>query len=102
MVLDVAVGECVCAELVFARVFRALSAGDEAALEVGVLGDVDLVAVIACVNAALFGNACVLGVDFALTVTAAGTEAVAYGDLRTGILLFAVLDLLFYLLNNKY
>ena len=56
VVLDVAVGECACCDAIFAFVFYALGGGDESAFEVGVSFDVDLIAVIACVNAALFGN----------------------------------------------
>ena len=41
---------------VFTLVFCALAAGDDAAFEVGVVSDLDLIAVITCVNAALFGN----------------------------------------------
>lgn len=56
VVLDVAVGECACCDAIFAFVFCALGAGDESVFEVGVSFDVDLIAVIACVNTALFGN----------------------------------------------
>lgn len=56
VVLDVAVGECACCDAIFAFVFCALGAGDESAFKVGVSFDVDLIAVIACVNTALFGN----------------------------------------------
>ncbi|SUO98536.1 Uncharacterised protein [Suttonella indologenes] len=56
VVVDVAVGECACCDAIFAFVFYALGAGDELAFEVCMVSDLDLIAVIACVNTALFGN----------------------------------------------
>lgn len=64
VVFDVACRQCPCDESVFALCFCALAGGNDAACEVGMLGDVDLVAVIACVNAALFAYTLVLSVDF--------------------------------------
>ena len=88
MVLNVAMGEGGRLKAVFAFVFCALGTGDDAAFEVGVVSDLDLIAVFSGVNTALCADA---SVYFALAVTAAGTESVAYGHLGTGVLLFALI-----------
>ena len=67
-----------------------MAAGDEAAFEVGVLLYRDVVAVVSCIQAALFGDAGVVGLEVALAVVAGGRDAVAYGDLAGDVLLFAV------------
>ena len=91
VVFDVAMGEGGRLKAVFAFVFCALARRDDAAFEVGVVSDLDLIAVFSGGNTALCADASVFGVDFALAVTAAGTESVAYGHLGTGVLLFALI-----------
>ena len=100
VVFDVACRQCSCAESVFAVIFCALATGDNAAIKLGVLFHIHLIARIARINAALFADALVLGVDFALAVIATGTESVAYGHLCTGVLLFALISFsILYALN---
>ena len=91
VVFDVAMGEGGRLKAVFAFVFCALARRDDAAFEVGVVSDLDLIAVFSGGNTALCADASVFGVDFALAVTAACTESVAYGHLGTGVLLFALI-----------
>ena len=75
MVVDGAVGEAGGAEAVFAGVLCLLAAGDEAAFEVGVLLYRDVVAVVSCIQPALFGDAGVAGLEVALAVVAGGRDA---------------------------
>ena len=100
MVLNVAMGEGSRLKAVFAFVFCALGTGDDAAFEVGVVSDIDLIAVFSGVNTALFVYRSMISSDFALAVTAACTESVAYGHLGTGVLLFALIG--FSILNTFY
>ena len=52
--------------------------------------DVDVISAVTSENAGLLVDTGVVGIGFVLAVAAAGGEAVADGDLRTGIHLFAV------------
>ena len=85
---------------VFAFVFCALARRDDAAFEVGVVSDLDLIAVFSGGNTALCADASVFGVDFALAVTAACTESVTDGNLDVAVLLFALIG--FCVLNAFY
>lgn len=85
---------------VFTLVFCALAAGDDAAFEVCMVSDLDLIAVFSGINTALLGYRSMVGSDFALAVIATGTEAITYGNLCTGVLLFALIG--FSILNTFY
>ena len=100
MVLNVAMGEGGRLKAVFAFVFCALARRDDAAFEVRMVSDLDLIAVIACINAALFGYGGMVCFDFALAVTAACTESVTDGNLDVAVLLFALIG--FSILNAFY
>ena len=102
VVFDVACRQCACAESVFTVIFCALATGDNAAIKLGVLFHIHLITRIARINAALFADALVLGVDFALAVTTAGTESIADSNLCAGVLLFALIALaILYTLNGQ-
>ncbi len=74
----------------------------DATIKLGVLFHIHLIALIACVNAALCADALVLGVDFALTVIATGTGSIADSNLCAGVLLFVSVALaLLYALNGQ-
>ena len=100
MVLNVAGSKGGRLKAVFTLVFCALAAGDDAAFEVCMVSDLDLIAVFSGINTALFVYALVFCVDFALAVIATGTEAITYGNLCTGVLLFALIG--FSVLNAFY
>ena len=76
---------------VFSFVFGTLAGGDDAALEVCVISDFDLIAVFSGINTALPSYGGMVGSDFALAVTAACTESVAEGNLDVAVLLFALI-----------
>ncbi|KLS59342.1 hypothetical protein M742_02620 [Neisseria gonorrhoeae NYC_2011_05_07] len=100
VILNITAGECVCAESVFTLVFCALAAGDDAAFEACMVSDLDLIAVFSGINTALLGYRSMVGSDFALAVIATGTEAITYGNLCTGVLLFALISFsILYTLN---
>ena len=100
VVLNVAGSEGGRLKAVFAFVFCALARRDDAAFEVGVVSDLDLIAVFSGGNTALCADASVFGVDFALAVTAACTESVTDGNLDVAVLLFALIG--FSILNTFY
>ena len=101
VVLNVAGSKGACAESVFTLVFCALAAGDDAAFEVCMVSDLDLIAVFSGINTALLGYRSMVGSDFALAVIATGTEAITYGNLCTGVLLFALISFsILYALNT--
>ena len=99
-ILNITAGECACAESVFTLVFCALAAGDDAAFEVCMVSDLDLIAVFSGINTALLGYRSMVGSDFALAVTAACTEAITDGNLDIAVLLFALIG--FSILNTFY
>ncbi|CWO51310.1 Uncharacterised protein [Neisseria meningitidis] len=100
VVLNVAMGEGGRLKKVFALIFCALARRDDTALEVCVVSDFDLIAVFSGINTALLGYRSMVGSDFALAVIATGTEAITYGHLCTGVLLFALIG--FSILNTFY
>ena len=100
MVLNVAMGEGGRLKAVFAFVFCALAAGDDAAFEVCMVSDLDLIAVFSGINTALLGYGGMVCFDFALAVTAACTESVTDGNLDVAVLLFALIG--FSILNTFY
>ena len=86
---------------IFFFVFRSLVRGNDAALEICVISDLDLIAVFSGINTALFGYGGMVCFDFALAVTAACTESVTDGNLCAGILLFALIGFaILYALNT--
>ena len=85
---------------VFSFVFGTLAGGDDAALEVCVISDFDLIAVFSGINTALLGYGGMVCFDFALAVTAACTESVTDGNLDVAVLLFALIG--FSILNAFY
>ena len=85
---------------VFAFVFCALAAGDDAAFEVCMVSDLDLIAVFSGINTALLGYRSMVGSDFALAVIATGTESVTDSNLDIAVLLFALIG--FSVLNAFY
>ena len=100
VILNITAGECACAESVFTLVFCALAAGDDAAFEICMVSDLDLIAVFSGINTALFGYGGMVCFDFALAVTAACTESVTDGNLDVGVLLFALISFsILYALN---
>ena len=102
VILNIAAGKCACDESVFAVIFCALATGDNAAIKLGVLFHIHLIARITRINAALFADALVLSVNFALAVTTAGTESIADSNLCAGVLLFALIALaILYTLNGQ-
>ncbi|GAA8968878.1 hypothetical protein HpSP79_20860 [Helicobacter pylori] len=91
VVVQVAKAEGAGAKVVLAVVFCALAGGNEAAFELGMGSDTDLIAVVAGIEAALFGNAPVVGVQLALAVMAVNAyAAVAGADLGATALLPAL------------
>lgn len=91
MVVQVAEAEGAGAKVVLAVVFCALAGGDKAAVELGMGSDMDLIAVVAGIEAALFANAPVVGIQLALTVMAVNAyAAVAGADLGAAALLPAL------------
>ena len=91
VVVQVAKAEGAGAKVVLAVVFCALAGGDKAAVKLGMCSDMDLIAVVAGIEAALFGNAPVVGVQLALAVMAVDAyAAVAGADLGTDALLPAL------------
>ena len=101
VVLNVAMGEGRRLKEVFALIFCALARRDDTALEVCVISDFDLIAVFSGINTALFGYGGMVCFDFALAVTAAGTESVAEGNLDVAVLLFALIGFaILYALNT--
>ena len=76
---------------VFAFVFCALARRDDAAFEVCMVSDLDLIAVFSGINTALLGYGGMVCFDFALAVTAACTESVTDGNLDIAVLLFALI-----------
>ena len=76
VVLNVAMGEGGRLKAVFAFVFCALARRDDAAFEVCMVSDLDLIAVFSGINTALLGYGGMVCFDFALAVTAACTESV--------------------------
>ena len=85
---------------VFSFVFGTLAGGDDAAFEVCMVSDLDLIAVFSGINTALPGYGGMVCFDFALAVTAACTESVAEGNLDVAVLLFALIG--FSILNAFY
>jgi len=85
---------------VFSFVFGTLAGGDDAALEVCVVSDFDLIAVFSGINTTLLGYGGMVCFDFALAVTAACTESVTDGNLDIAVLLFALIG--FSILNTFY
>ena len=85
---------------VFSFVFCTFAGGDDAALEVCVVSDLDLIAVFSGINTALLGYRGMVGFDFALAVTAVCTESVTDGNLDVAVLLFALIG--FSVLNTFY
>ena len=90
VVVQVAKAEGAGAKVVLAVVFCALAGGDEAAVELGMRSDMDLIAVVAGIEAALFGNAPVVGIQLALAVMAVNAYAVTGADLYAAALLPAL------------
>ncbi|KDN11626.1 hypothetical protein SALWKB12_0546 [Snodgrassella communis] len=90
MVFDVAAGEAAGNKLVFTRRFGCLGGGDDGTFKIGIAFDFDLVAIVAGNNAALFGDAGVIGFDFAFVVVGCAGYAIAYGYLPADVLLLAV------------
>ena len=85
----------------FSFVFGTLAGGDDAALEVCVISDFDLIAVFSGINTALLGYRGMVCFDFALAVTAACTESVTDGNLDIAVLLFALIGFaILYALNT--
>ena len=85
---------------VFPFAFGSSGGGDDAALEVCVVSDFDLIAVFSGINTALPGYGGMVCFDFALAVAAACTESVAEGNLDVAVLLFALIG--FCVLNAFY
>ena len=101
MVFDVAMGEGGRLKKVFSFVFGTLAGGDDAALEVCVVSDFDLIAVFSGINTTLLGYGGMVCFDFALAVTAACTESVTDGNLDIAVLLFALIGFaILYALNT--
>ena len=100
VVLNVAGSEGGRLKAVFAFVFCALARGDDAAFEVCMVSDLDLIAVFSGINTALLGYGGMVCFDFALAVTAACTESVTDGNLDVAVLLFALIG--FSILNTFY
>ena len=100
MVLNVAGSKGGRLKKVFSFVFGTLAGGDDAALEVCVISDFDLIAVFSGINTALLGYRGMVCFDFALAVTAACTESVTDGNLDVAVLLFALIG--FSILNAFY
>ena len=91
VVVQVAKAEGAGAKVVLAVVFCALAGGDKAAVELGMGSDMDLIAVVAGIEAALFANAPVVGIQLALAVMAVDAyAAVAGADLGAAALLPAL------------
>ena len=90
VVVQVAKAEGAGAKVVLAVVFCALAGGDKAAVELGMGSDTDLIAVVAGIEAALFGNAPVVGIQLALAVMAVNAYAVTGADLYAAALLPAL------------
>ena len=91
VVVQVAKAEGAGAKVVLAVVFCALAGGDKAAVELGMCSDMDLIAVVAGIEAALFANAPVVGIQLALAVMAVNAyAAVAGADLGAAALLPAL------------
>ena len=70
---------------VFSFVFGTLAGGDDAALEVCVVSDFDLIAVFSGINTTLLGYGGMVCFDFALAVTAACSESVTDGNLDIAV-----------------
>ena len=100
MVLNVAGSKGGRLKKVFSFVFGTLAGGDDAALEVCVISDFDLIAVFSGINTTLLGYGGMVCFDFALAVTAACTESVTDGNLDVAVLLFALIG--FSVLNTFY
>ena len=100
MVLNVAGSKGGRLKAVFSFVFGTLAGGDDAALEVCVISDFDLIAIFSGINTALLGYGGMVCFDFALAVTAACTESVTDGNLDIAVLLFALIG--FCVLNAFY
>ena len=100
MVLNVAGSKGGRLKKVFSFVFGTLAGGDDAALEVCVISDFDLIAIFSGINTALLGYRGMVCFDFALAVTAACTESVTDGNLDVAVLLFALIG--FAILNAFY
>ena len=79
VVVQVAKAEGAGAKVVLAVVFCALAGGNKAAVELGMGSDTDLIAVVAGIEAALFGNAPVVGIQLALAVMAVDAYAAVAG-----------------------
>ena len=91
VVVQVAKAEGAGAKVVLAVVFCALAGGDKAAVKLGMCSDMDLIAVVAGIEAALFANAPVVGVQLALAVMAVNAyAAVTDADLGAAALLPAL------------
>ena len=100
MVLNVAGSKGGRLKKVFSFVFGTLAGGDDAALEVCVVSDFDLIAVFSGINTTLLGYGGMVCFDLALAVTAACTESVTDGNLDIAVLLFALIG--FSILNTFY
>ena len=100
MVLNVAGSKGGRLKAVFSFVFGTLAGGDDAALEVCVISDFDLIAIFSGINTALLGYGGMVCFDLALAVTAACTESVTDGNLDIAVLLFALIG--FCVLNAFY
>ena len=101
VVLNVAMGEGGRLKAVFPFAFGSSGGGDDAALEVCVVPDFDLIAVFSGINTALLGYGGMVCFDFALAVTAACTESVTDGNLDIAVLLFALIGFaILYALNT--
>ena len=91
VIVQVAKAEGASAKMVLAVVFCALAGGDKAAVELGMRSDMDLIAVVAGIEAALFANAPVVDIQLALAVMAVDAyAAVAGADLCAAALLPAL------------
>ena len=91
VVLNVAGSEGGRLKAVFPFAFGSSGGGDDAALEVRVVSDFDLIAVFSGINTTLLGYRGMVCFDFALAVTAACTASVAEGNLDVAVLLFALI-----------
>ena len=89
MVGNVAVAEGGGAEAVFSLCFGLYRRSKQSAFEIGMAFNVDLISVFPGKNTALLTYAGMVGAALAAAVAAAGTKAVAYGDLRGHVFLFA-------------
>ena len=69
-IVQVGLADAAALEAVFALLFCALAGGNDAACELGMSAYLDIKAVFACKQSALFADAAVFGVDFAFTVIA--------------------------------